>query len=377
LAPAGFAVRCTSAGAKSFVLFHRRGGRQYLETLGRWHENAHGGSMTVAAAIARAKERAAELDKAGVDPRPLRTRRLEDGAAANGVMTVAQLIDKYVERMRKDRKDFRTLDYVANALDRLVKPQIGKRAIYDLKRRDIADMLDKIADGSGPVMADRTLGYLRAVFNWRAAVDDDLVPPFAKGMAKTRPLDHVRTRILADAEIMAVWKATGADEHFSRFIRFLLLSGCRRGEAAAMPWTELDITKGLWTLPAGRNKAKFELARPLSKTAMAQLIPNGEKYVFGFSNAGMTRGHKALLEASGTRDWIIHDLRRTARTLLARAGIQSEIAERCLGHKQSRIEETYNKHSYEPEMARAYESLAQLIEQIVNPRPNILSLRGH
>src|SRR4029077_7904648 len=107
--------------------------------------------------------RAAELDKAGIDPRPLRTKRVEDGAAADGVMTVAQMIDKYVERMRRDRRDFRTLDYVANALDRLVKPQIGKRSIYDLKRRDIVDLLDKIADDNGPVMADRTLGYLRAV----------------------------------------------------------------------------------------------------------------------------------------------------------------------------------------------------------------------
>jgi integrase len=371
-APPGFAVRVTSAGTKSFVLFHRHGGRQFLETLGRWDENAGGGSMTVGAAVIRAKERAAELDKAGTDPRPRRTRRLEDGAAADGAETVAQLIDEWADRMRKDRRDFRSLDYIVATLRRLVVPVIGKRSIYDLRRRDIKDMLDGVADNNGPVQADRVLSYLRAVFKWRAVDDDDLVPPFAPGMARTDPAERARHRTLSDEELCAIWKATDDGAPFSRFIRFLLLTGARRGEVAGLPWSE--IVNGIWKLPASRNKVKVALDRPLSKAAMEQLVPNGRDLVFGFNKPGTMRDHKALLAASNTSGWVLHDLRRTARTMLARAGVQAEHAERCLGHKQDRIVETYDRHRYIPEMTRAYEMLATLVEQIVDPKENVTQL---
>ena len=104
---------------------------------------------------------------------------------------------------------------------------------------------------------------------------------------------------------------------------------------------------------------------------MKQLIPNGEKYAFGFSNAGLTRGHKALLEVSKTQGWIIHDLRRTARSLMSRAGVPGEHAERCLGHAVPIIQRTYDRHTFDLEMQRAYKSLAQLIEQIADPQENV------
>src|SRR6201989_2966061 len=53
-APAGFGVRVTAGGTKSFVLFHRNDGRKYLETLGRWDENDQGGTLTVRDAIVAA-----------------------------------------------------------------------------------------------------------------------------------------------------------------------------------------------------------------------------------------------------------------------------------------------------------------------------------
>src|SRR2546421_9263172 len=75
-APSGFGVRVTSAGTKSFVLFHRADGRKHLETLGRWDENAKGGTLTVRDAIIKADKLAKDI-KLGrrKDARPERTRR--------------------------------------------------------------------------------------------------------------------------------------------------------------------------------------------------------------------------------------------------------------------------------------------------------------
>ena len=79
---------------------------------------------------------------------------------------------------------------------------------------------------------------------------------------------------------------------------------------------------------------------------------------------------KAELDAKLPADmpgWTLHDLRRTARSLMSRAGITSHIAERVLGHTIKGVEGTYDRHGYDPEKAHALEALAALVERIVNP----------
>jgi integrase len=75
----------------------------------------------------------------------------------------------------------------------------------------------------------------------------------------------------------------------------------------------------------------------------------------------------AFDKLSGIANWRIHDLRRTARSLMSRAGVQTEIAERVLGHAQGELIQIYDRHHYQDEMASALEKLAALIQQIVEP----------
>jgi integrase len=65
--------------------------------------------------------------------------------------------------------------------------------------------------------------------------------------------------------------------------------------------------------------------------------------------------------------WVIHDLRRTARSLMSRIGVQTEIAERVLGHKQQGIVAVYDRHKYEDEMGTALRRLAAEITRILDP----------
>jgi integrase len=74
-------------------------------------------------------------------------------------------------------------------------------------------------------------------------------------------------------------------------------------------------------------------------------------------------------------NWRIHDLRRSSRSLLSRAGVNPDIAERCLGHALPAIRATYDRHRYLDEMAHAFEALAALIERIVNPTDTVVALR--
>jgi integrase len=169
---------------------------------------------------------------------------------------------------------------------------------------------------------------------------------------------------------------------FGKLIAFLLFTGCRRTEAARMPRDE--IKDGVWTLPAARNKTGVELARPLSKAApeiigsMPVIVDSPFVFTIGGRKPFASFGsHKRNFDkVSGTSGWVLHDLRRTCRSLMARAGVPRGHAERCLGHTIRGVEGTYNRHKYEAEMLAAYENLAMLIARILDPTPNERQLRG-
>jgi integrase len=81
-------------------------------------------------------------------------------------------------------------------------------------------------------------------------------------------------------------------------------------------------------------------------------------------------------ERCGVNGWRLHDLRRTARSLMSRAGVRPDIAERVLGHVIPGVEGVYNRYGYDPEKADALAKLAALIERIVNPpKGNVVALR--
>lgn len=393
-APSGFAVRVTSAGTKSFVWFHRVNGRPHLETLGRWDENPKGGDLTVLAAIVAADKRAKAVRDRDEDPRPERTRRLEDGNKPAGE-TVADLLDEFVDRYVVKEAGLRSGKNIKRTFDRLVKPSIGHVGVYDLRRSQVVKMLDTIADENGPVMADRALAFVRKAFNWRATRDDDFHPPIVKGMAKTKPSQRARTRILFDDEIRDLWTALDAIDRPARypaFVRTLLLTATRRNEAAKMRWDEID--GDTWIIPASRYKTKNNHAIPLTNFALDQI---GERpkdfakrqFVFSASSGerplgDYSRPKEALdkriaeLRAKTGRDsmtpWILHDLRRTARSLMSRAGISSDHAERAIGHAISGVRGVYDRHKYLSEKKKAFEALESLIRQILDPVQNVEQL---
>jgi len=61
---------------------------------------------------------------------------------------------------------------------------------------------------------------------------------------------------------------------------------------------------------------------------------------------------------------------------MSRAGVPSDVAERCLGHMLPGMRKVYDRHAYREEMLRAYEALAALIARIVDPQPNVVAMRG-
>jgi integrase len=146
-----------------------------------------------------------------------------------------------------------------------------------------------------------------------------------------------------------------------------------------------ELSNGKWTIPSQRYKSAIDHAVPLSQTALEVLakVPRiGSTYVYTWDGrnalGGMARRKQQLDEGSGITGWRLHDLRRTARSLLSRAGISADIAERCLGHVMSGVRGVYDRHQYEREKLQAFTMLASLVDNTVNPKPNVTPLlRAH
>jgi integrase len=162
-------------------------------------------------------------------------------------------------------------------------------------------------------------------------------------------------------------------------IKFLLLTGAREKETRAM--TRQELNGADWLLPAARNKTKVDLLRPLSAGAqdILKTLPSHGNFVFS-GNGTMIGGlqwRKARFDKlCGVTGWVLHDLRRTARSLMSRAGVNADHAERCLRHVIGGVRGVYDRHEYYHEKHHAFEALAAQIGRIVNPVENVLPMRG-
>src|SRR6516225_8411877 len=284
--------------------------------------------------------------------------------------------------MAREGAKMRTAGWQKGVLDRHIYPTLGFRPIGEIRRSEIVRLLDQIEEGSGPVMATQTLAVLRKVMNWHATRSDDFLSPVVRGMARTKPSERARERVLTDDELRQVWQYAEGCGVYSSYLHFLLLTAARRSEVAGMTWAE--INGGDWTLLGARNKTKLDLVRPLSRMAqdILEKLPKAVGFVWSTNGGGRAisdfGGLKRDLDAaSGVKSWRLHDLRRTARSLMSRAGVPTDHAERCLGHVIGGVRGVYDRHAYHAEKARAFEMLAGEIERIVEGgSAKVVTIRG-
>ena len=157
---------------------------------------------------------------------------------------------------KREGKKIRTMKEREFTFERLIFPRLGDRQIDQIQRSDIVKLLDHIEDNNGPVRADKTLAFLRKLFAWHATRNDTFRSPIVRGMARTKPHERARARVLSDAEIAAVLRAVDAQPGaFSSLVHFLLLTAARRNEAAHMTWGEVNGTGyGRFLRPAAKSK---------------------------------------------------------------------------------------------------------------------------
>jgi integrase len=213
---------------------------------------------------------------------------------------------------------------------------------------------------------------LRSIMNWHATRTDDYVPPIIRGMGRDNPDARKRARILNDDEIRALWAAADTSGQFGAFVKLALLTAQRRGKIATMRWEDVAVD-GTWDIPteAREKGAGGTLVLPEVAIEVIRSQPRivSNPYVFAGRGDGHFNGYttrkRSIDKKARIEPWVIHDLRRTSRSLMARAGVRSEIAERIMGHVLPGVEGVYDRHPYHDEKAAALAKLAGLIERIL------------
>jgi integrase len=367
------------SGVKSWAARYRAYRRSVKLTLGpalvgARAESADAPQLGAPMSLAAARELCARVlreAKAGRDPAADRRQQREQQRAAESD-TLRAVSEEFLRR----HPQLRTLNQRRADLE-LFYPSLGQLPIDQVRRGQIFRELDRISDQRGPVRADRALGAIKRLLAWHSERSDYL-SVLGRGGRRTSTKERARSRVLDDSELRRVWQTAERFGLFGDLLRFLLVTATRRNEAAGLRRSELSPDGKTWILPAARCKNKHDVTIPLSVAAQRVIAARpklaGGDHVFSVTGArpfsNFAHAKAAFDEACGVSDWTIHDLRRSARTLLARCSIAVDVAEQCLGHSLGGIRGTYDRHNYTDEKRHAFEELAALVERIVRPPSN-------
>ena len=259
-----------------------------------------------------------------------------------------------------------------------IAPVIGSHKLEQVSARDIRTVIDNISSSGRATIANDALGYCKQLFNH--AIKLDLVqynPALAFSYKDAGGTEQARLRALTEEELGQFLKIV--KQHITQFgqdnylaVLLLVSLGVRKSELCEAKWEEFDLETAVWKLPAARSKTSVGIDIPLAPQVIEWLNELkvrscGSEYVFPSRRAGKkphmgsdtlnraiskmfgreVRQSKHSENLMGDMEYFtVHDLRRTCRTLLAKLGVSSHVAERCLNHKLKGIEAVYNQHDY-------------------------------
>jgi integrase len=257
----------------------------------------------------------------------------------------------------------------------------GGRRLDSITKADVLDLLDDTAK-AGPILANRVLDVSKTFFGW-CVKRGKLTKSPCDGIEAPSPA-NARDRVLADAELAALWRVADVEGFpFGRIVQLLTLTGCRLGEVREAPWSEIDLERRAWTIPGRRTKNGRDHWIPLSDPAVKILgsLPriSGASLVFTTTGqtpySGITRAKRRLEKALASRlgkrpdRWTLHDLRRTFVTGLQKLRFPLEVAEACVNHKSGTLDgiaKVYARHDYADEKQQAFAAWGRHVARLAS-----------
>lgn len=348
----GFGMRITANGVRSFVLNYRFKGRERRITIGQYP------TWKLLAARKHAEQLRRQVDL-GIDP-------LDQRIAERTAPTVRDLFDRYAAEHLPTKAPRSAADDRSMWANDIL-PALSGRKVADLTATDCDD-LHRTISIMRPTRANRVIEVLRKALN--LAIRWQWIERNPASGARRNP-ELKRTRYLSREEIGRLVRAL--EDHPERVsadaLLFMLLTGCRRGEALNAKWSQMDLQHRIWTKSSTETKQRREHRVPFS-TAVGTLLERRRAeqsgaFIFpgrlGAPLCEVRRTWCKACEVAGLERVRIHDLRHTFASLLASSGQSLLVVGELLGHSSPQTTKRY-ANLYDDSLRIAAESIPHFIQ---------------
>ena len=364
----GLGLRARATGSCSWTLVYRPrgGGRKETArrvTLGPWP------GLTLDAARAAAKAMVGEIALKKDPAMELRcARNREQRRVSIG-------LDDY-ERSLQRRKIVNE-KAVMSTLRRGLAP-FATREIGALTRKDLIEQIEALENVGKLGAAQDLRSHSRAWLEWavsRGLVQFNVLAGLRRARSsRAERLDgKSKGKALSDPEIVALWngvRVIGVIGAFGGLVRLGLLSGMRRNELAGLRWSDVRDDRIVLAAHATKTGAQHEI--PLTvlmrNVLAAQPRTTSDRIFPSWRTGAQMRGWTELVAAANRKSGVafkLHDLRRTARTLMSRCGVAQDIAERAIGHARTGLIAIYDKDPSWAARADAFQRVSDHVGRII------------
>ncbi|HGY2373738.1 TPA: tyrosine-type recombinase/integrase [Escherichia coli] len=372
----GLYVAVLTSGTVSFRYDYRINGRRETLVIGQYGRDG--------ISLAEAREEliaAKKLLKAGQSPAAAK----RDGIKKiRGAETFAVHTDSYMKHVILADS---TRAMKQAVIDRDILPVLGNKMMAEITTSMVRDLCDRIVERGGRATAVQAREIISSVYRHANDRGHGLFNPAADIKPSSIAIFKPRERTLTPEEIGLFFRtldAIGAMGTMKMALKLVLITMVRKGEFTNATWDEIDFKKWTWTIPSDRMKGSRAHVIYLPKQAQdilvgLQMCAGGSEYLvpgrYNFrkplSNAALNslieRTVKIINEdGEHIQGFTVHDMRRTASTLLHEAGYPSDWIEKALAHEQKGVRAVYNKAEYARQRAWMLQQWADMIDSWIN-----------
>ncbi len=395
----GLYVYISPSGSRAFRLDYRVNGRRETLTVGRHayvagqatrelNELAYGMEVCLAEArllLTKAKRQVEQGES------PSRA-KVEGRAKAAAATTFDGWAQEYFQ-FKGDPKSGdecladSTLAMRKSVYQRTLAGPLGSLKLAEVTTPRVRSLCDKIKEQRGPAPAVQARELVLLIFRHAIGKGEQVTNPADSIAPKSIATFKARDRALTPTEIRTFFnalEATPTTPTLRLAVRFMLLTMVRKSEFIDATWPEIDFDTMVWVIPASRMKADRPHVVPLSQQAWDILVAfkacfSASKYLHAgryesdvpISNATLNRVIDATVKrineglppgAEEFESFSVHDLRRTASTLLHEAGFNQDWIEKSLAHERSDVRAIYNKAQYIKQRRVMLQAWAEMVD---------------
>ncbi|EMB2318271.1 tyrosine-type recombinase/integrase [Proteus mirabilis] len=374
----GLYVAVTKSGVISFRYDYRFNGRRETVTFGRYSADG----ITLAEARAELIE-AKRLLNVGISP----ASKKRDGIESKKIGTVFK--DYTVNFLRDAQYADSTRAMKEAIIEKEIYPVFGKLQLEEITTPRLRALCEKIKDRGAKATALQVREIVGSVFTYAIDRGYEISNPADAIKASSIGTFQARERAMSPKEIGILFREL---ENYSCYptlklaVKFVLLTLVRKSEFIHATWDEIDFKNRQWVIPKGRMKGRKEHVIYLSDQAMdiltgMKVCAMGSNYLMPgrydikkpLSNAALNNvidGTVKRINEKGIEfePVTVHDLRRTASTLLHEAGYNSDWIEKCLAHVQNGVRAVYNKAEYAEQRRKMLQEWADMVDEWIKEK---------